>query len=44
MEVLFSRHHIMFSVIKEVNGEPYCDIVPSTSQIFRLLIIQDCLK
>lgn len=29
LNILFIRHHIVFSVIKEINGEPYCDIVPS---------------
>jgi amino acid adenylation domain-containing protein len=25
---LFQRHHIVFSMVREKNGEPYCDIVP----------------
>ncbi len=29
IEILFYRHHVVFSVFKESNGEPYCDIVPS---------------
>jgi len=33
IDILFQRHHIVFSVIKEVNGEPYCDIVPSKVNI-----------
>jgi amino acid adenylation domain-containing protein len=33
IDVLFQRHHILFSIIKEVNGEPYCDIIPSKVQI-----------
>ena len=33
LDVLFQRHHIMFSVFKEVNGEPCCDIVPSKVDI-----------
>ena len=27
IELLFLRHHILFSVIKEENGEPFCEIV-----------------
>ena len=33
LEILFNRHHIVFSVIKEINGEPYCDIVPKEVNI-----------
>ncbi|MCE5345210.1 MAG: amino acid adenylation domain-containing protein [Bacteroidales bacterium] len=33
IDILFRRHHIVFSVIKEDNGEPYCDIVPSKVDI-----------
>ncbi len=33
LETLFNRHHILFSVIKEINGEPYCDIVRSKVDI-----------
>ena len=33
IDILFQRHHIVFSVIKEVNGEPYCDIVKSKIDI-----------
>jgi tyrocidine synthetase-3 len=33
IDLLFQRHHILFSVIKEANGEPYCDIVPSKVDI-----------
>ena len=33
IDILFRRHHIVFSVIKEQNGEPYCDIVPSKVDI-----------
>ncbi len=33
INILFQRHHIVFSVIKEVNGEPYCDIVPTEVDI-----------
>ncbi|MEI6047794.1 MAG: amino acid adenylation domain-containing protein [Bacteroidota bacterium] len=33
LDILFHRHHIMFSTVKEVNGEPYCDIVPSKVNI-----------
>lgn len=29
IEILFLRHHTIFSVIKEVNGEPFCNIVTS---------------
>jgi len=29
LNVLFQRHHIVFSVIRERDGEPYCDILPS---------------
>jgi amino acid adenylation domain-containing protein len=32
-DILFRRHHIMFSVFKEINNEPYCDIVPSKADI-----------
>jgi bacitracin synthase 3 len=28
LEILFERHHIVFSVIKEDEGEPYCEIIP----------------
>jgi amino acid adenylation domain-containing protein len=27
LEILFERHHIVFSVIKQEGGEPYCDIL-----------------
>ena len=27
IELLFLRHHILFSVIKEENGEPFCELV-----------------
>ena len=33
LEILFRRHHIVFSVIKEVNSEPVCDIIPSKVDI-----------
>ena len=33
LDILFQRHHIVFSLIKEENGEPYCDIVPSKVNI-----------
>jgi amino acid adenylation domain-containing protein len=33
LDKLFHRHHIIFCVIKEENGEPYCDIVPSDVKI-----------
>ncbi len=33
IDILFRRHHIVFSVIKELNGEPYCNIVPSKVDI-----------
>jgi amino acid adenylation domain-containing protein len=33
IDKLFHRHHIVYSVIKEINGEPYCDIVPSNADI-----------
>ncbi len=29
LEKLFRRHHVVFSVIKEVDSEPYCDILPT---------------
>ncbi|MEI6049957.1 MAG: amino acid adenylation domain-containing protein, partial [Bacteroidota bacterium] len=29
IEVLFNRHQILFSLIREKNSEPYCDIVKS---------------
>ncbi|HUV00820.1 MAG TPA: amino acid adenylation domain-containing protein, partial [Bacteroidales bacterium] len=28
LEKLFQRHHVVYSVIKEIDSEPYCDIVP----------------
>ena len=28
LNIVFKRHHILFSVVKEVDGVPYCDIVP----------------
>jgi tyrocidine synthetase-3 len=33
LDILFQRHYIVFSIIKEINGEPYCDIVPSKVKI-----------
>jgi amino acid adenylation domain-containing protein len=33
LEKLFHRHHIVFSIFNEKNGEPYCDIVPSKVDI-----------
>ena len=33
LEILFDRHHIVFSVIKEIGNVPYCDIVPSKPRI-----------
>jgi len=33
LDILFHRHHIMFSAIREVNNEPYCEIVPSKVEI-----------
>jgi tyrocidine synthetase-3 len=33
LEILFQRHHIVFSVIQEDNGEPYCDIIPKEVNI-----------
>ena len=33
LDFLFHRHHIVFSVIKEINSEPYCDIVPSKAEL-----------
>ena len=33
LEILFSRHHIIFSVIKEEGGEPFCNIVPRPVEI-----------
>ena len=33
LDILFQRHHIVFSVIREKNSEPYCDIVPSKVNI-----------
>jgi len=33
IDVLFERHHTMFSTFKEVNGEPYCDIKPRPAKI-----------
>ena len=29
LEILLNRHYILFSVIRENNGEPYCDILPT---------------
>lgn len=29
LEILFSRHHTVFSEFHEIDGEPYCNIVPS---------------
>ena len=28
MNVLFNRHHTMFSVFKQKDGNPYCEIIP----------------
>lgn len=33
LEKLFERHHIVFSIFKEENGEPYCNIVPSKVEL-----------
>ncbi|HEX3008406.1 MAG TPA: amino acid adenylation domain-containing protein, partial [Bacteroidales bacterium] len=33
IERLFNRHHNVFSRFKEINGEPFCDIVPSEVKI-----------
>ena len=33
IEALFTRHHIIFSVIRELNGETFCDIIPSKLEI-----------
>lgn len=33
IDILFRRHHVVFSVIKEMQGNPYCDIVPSKVDI-----------
>jgi amino acid adenylation domain-containing protein len=33
LDILFHRHSIVFSVMKEINGEPYCDIVLSEVNI-----------
>ena len=33
IEILFQRHNIVFTVIREVNGEPCCDIIPSKVDI-----------
>ncbi|MEI6050238.1 MAG: amino acid adenylation domain-containing protein, partial [Bacteroidota bacterium] len=33
LNILFHRHHILFSVIRQVDGEPYCDILPSDVSI-----------
>jgi len=32
-EILFQRHHIVFSVIKESEGKPYCNIIPTEVKI-----------
>jgi amino acid adenylation domain-containing protein len=33
INILFQRHHIVFSVINESEGEPYCDIVQTEVRI-----------
>ncbi len=33
LELLFMRHHTLYSEIKELDGEPYCDIIPKPLQI-----------
>ena len=33
LDLLFHRHHVVFSVFRETDGEPYCDIVPSDLKI-----------
>ena len=33
IKLLFERHHIIFSVVKEIDGEPYCDIKPSEVEV-----------
>lgn len=33
LEIVFQRHHVVFSVIREINGEPYLDIVPKEVNI-----------
>jgi amino acid adenylation domain-containing protein len=33
IDLLFQRHYVIFSVIKEADGVPYCDIVPSKVDI-----------
>ncbi|MBN1185861.1 MAG: amino acid adenylation domain-containing protein [Bacteroidales bacterium] len=32
-EKLFNRHHIVFSRFKEIEGEPYCEIVPEKVKV-----------
>ncbi len=36
LNILFNRHHVLFSVIRQINGEPYCDIIPSDVSITQL--------
>jgi amino acid adenylation domain-containing protein len=33
IEILFQRHYIFFSVIKEKDGEPYCNIFPEKVRV-----------
>ncbi len=33
VDILFQRHNIVFSRIRETDGEPYCDIVPTETDI-----------
>ena len=33
LNLLFQRHHIVFSVIRELDGEPYCDILPTSVKL-----------
>lgn len=33
LKILFQRHYIVFSVIKEINGEPFFEIIPSEAVI-----------
>ncbi len=36
LNILFQRHHVLFSVIRQLNGEPYCDIISSDVSITQL--------
>jgi surfactin family lipopeptide synthetase A len=33
LNILFHRHHIVFSIIKEADGDLYCDIVPKEVKV-----------